>query len=255
MDLRIFLPFEADIAKSSEGQGERYIKGYASTPELDRQNEEVLQKGLDISEFIQYGWFNYNHDNSKIIGYPDKQNTRIDSKGFYVEGSLIKGIPLAEQVWELAKALQKSNAPRKLGFSIEGKIINKGEQGQISKAKVYNVAITPNPVNPNATWEVLAKSFASDASPLIKAMEAGYETNIGDTNNGGVLKAESLESAFSILSETIDDDGKAEKKMEELRGLLDKKVLTNSEVILYLQLYQGLSRKQALGIVSQAKNN
>ena len=129
LNVSFFVPFEIDLEKSADGEGERRIRGYASTPVLDRQNEEVLQKGLDISDFLNYGWFNYDHDNSRIIGYPDKQNTRIDGKGFYVEGTILKGVALADQVWELAKALQKSGAPRRMGFSVEGKILEKTDGG------------------------------------------------------------------------------------------------------------------------------
>ena len=252
MSLKFFLPFEIDMAKSSDGEENRYIRGYASTPALDRQNEEVLQKGLDISEFLEHGWFNYDHDNSKIIGYPNKQNTRVDGKGLYVEGSILKGVRLADEVWELAKALRASNSPRKLGFSIEGKVLSKNKEGKILKAKIYNVAITPSPVNTDATWEILAKSFGNDSTPLVKA-EAGYETNIGDTNNGGVLKAESLESAFSILSQVIGGEGEAKSKFIQLRELLLSKSLTEKESILYLQLYKGLSKNQAIKIIKETK--
>jgi len=251
LHVSFFVPFEIDLEKSADGEGERRIRGYASTPVLDRQNEEVLQKGLDISDFLNYGWFNYDHDNSRIIGYPDKQNTRIDGKGFYVEGTILKGVALADQVWELAKALQKSGAPRRMGFSVEGKILEKTDGGRIVKAKVYNVAVTPSPVNPDATWEIMAKAFISDTDYIKKAMEAGYEVHDGDTDDGGVLKAESLESAFSIISYTLGKNEKAKELYAKLRELLLGKSLNLPESVLYLQLYKGLSQRQAEALANK----
>ena len=253
MSLSFFLPFEIDISKGSSGEENRYIRGYASTPTLDRHNEKVLQKGLDISDFLEHGWFNYNHDNAKIIGYPDKANTRVDSKGLYVEGTILKGVQLADDVWELAKALRSSNSPRKLGFSVEGKVLSKNTQGKILKAKIYNVAITPNPVNTDATWEILAKSFGSDSTQLSKATEAGYQANIGEINNGSSLKAESLESAFSVLSQALSGKDEAKERLIQLRELLLSKSLGKQETVLYLQLYKGLSRKQAMQIVEESQ--
>ena len=92
-----------------------------------------------------------------------------------------------------------------MGFSIEGKTLARDAQGRITRAKVYNVAVTSNPVNTTCTWDALVKSFSTDldsvtSTEVTKAMEAGYSTNIGEVNNGASLKTESLESAFRILA-------------------------------------------------------
>ena len=120
-----------DIVKSNnenEDEQEWRIGGYASTADEDRQGDEIVQKGLDISDFVNYGFFNLDHRNDVVLGYPDKDKCRIDSHGFYVEGLLLKGVESARHMWEAAVALKKSNAPRKLGFSVEGK------QAEIEKA-------------------------------------------------------------------------------------------------------------------------
>src|SRR6185312_16676912 len=155
-DFRFFL--EADLAKSSDTEDRRIIRGYASTESEDRQGESLVQKGLDISDFVNHGYFNYDHDNSIIMGYPFASKCRVDDKGLWVEGELLKGIPEADRMWDLAIALKKSNAPRKVGFSIEGKVINR-EGNKILKAKIYNVAVTANPVNTTCSWDAVVKSF------------------------------------------------------------------------------------------------
>lgn len=253
-ELYFFVPFEVDLSKSQSKCEERRIRGYASTPDKDRQNEQLVQKGLDISDFVDFGWFNYDHDNSIIIGYPDKDNTRIDSHGFYVEGELLKGVEMADKVWDTAVALQKSNAPRRMGFSVEGKVLERGQDGKILKAKVYNVAITPNPINPKSTWDAIVKSFAEGAE--IIGASAGYSTVVGDENSGGVLKKESLEDSLKNLSYLIGSDHVAQMKLRELRDCLNCRQLTKAEAIVYLQISKGLSRLQAEKVCDQYyKNN
>lgn len=227
-----------DVVKSEGAStGEWRIGGYASTPNEDRQGDEIIQKGLDISDFVDHGWLNYDHNSEIILGYPDKGKCEVTKKGFYVEGILLKDIPQSKTIWETAIALQKSGSDRRLGFSVEGKILKKNDLGQIVKAKVYNVAVTPNPVNTDCTWSALVKSFTTNADDLSKALEAGH----GDANGSPVIP-ESLESAFRTLSYAIGDDAESKLHMDTLKArLLHKQNITKSETILYLQLVKGLS--------------
>ena len=79
-----------DIVKSDNPDtAEWRIGGYASTSDEDRQGDEIIQRGLDISDFVNYGYFNLDHKNDVIVGYPDKEKCRIDSKGFYCHGTLM----------------------------------------------------------------------------------------------------------------------------------------------------------------------
>src|SRR5260221_14723608 len=124
----VFVPGVVEILEKAEGDSDpelRRIGGFCSTEDLDRQGEIVVQKGLDFDEFVKFGYFNDNHkqDISAVLGYPDLAELR---KGrWWTEGKLITGYGPADRVWELAKALHKSKAPRKLGFSIEGKVLER----------------------------------------------------------------------------------------------------------------------------------
>lgn len=231
-----------DILKSSgAAQSEMRIGGIASTADTDRDGDKIIQRGLDIQEFVDSGWFNYDHDNTKILGYPDKSKCEVTPRGLYVEGVLLKGVPLAESVYQTAIALQQSNAPRKMGFSVEGKVTEKDALGRIVKAKIYNVAITANPVNTNCTWDVLRKSFV-DPETVDKALTAGH----GDSN-GSVLIPEDLEHALKVLTYAIGDDDVAKSHMQALEEALrkNKDGLTKSQYTLYLQVAKGYSREQA----------
>lgn len=237
-----------DIVKSENPDSNEWrIGGYASTSSEDRQGDEIIQKGLDYSDFVNFGWFNFDHDNSKILGYPDKDRCRVDNRGFYVEGTLLKGIELAKNLWDTAVALKKSGAPRKLGFSVEGKVLKRNTLGQIVKAKVYNVAITANPVNPTCTFDALVKSFTSDQSDIEKALEAGHMDG-----SGSMLIPESLESAFKTLSYAIGDDEESRLHMDALKQRLSKRTdITKSELTLYFQLTKGLSFADAASLVNK----
>lgn len=249
-DFQVFVEAEPDIVKSG-GQKKRIIRGYASTPSADRQGESMVQKGLDISDFVKSGWLNYDHDNTIILGYPT-EGTRIDDNGLWVEGELLDGVPMADQLWDLALSLQKSNAPRRLGFSIEGKVLER-RGDTIVKAKIYNCALTPNPVNSEATWEAVVKSFdpGSDID-VTKALEAGHATTPGAQTNGGAIRKESLDSGIKVLAENLGDVSFWQNMRSTLANGGD---VSKNEMVVYLQLAKGLSRDESETVLTQYNQN
>lgn len=242
---KFFVTADIDL-KKSESEGKHVIRGYASTPDPDRQGDTILQDGLDIKEFVKSGFLNYDHDNRYILGYPT-ENTKIDSKGFFVEGILLNN-PLAEQMWNLAVDLQKSKAPRRIGFSVEGRILQKSGS-RIEKATIYNVAITTNPVNAKATWDAVVKSFTSDQSKedMSKALEAGYGTSPASQSNGSSMRVEDLERAIHNLSYNLDNDAFWVDVKSQLAS--SEQPFTKSDAVVYLQLAKGLSREEAKRII------
>ena len=171
----------------------RPIGGWCSTEALDRQDEVVVAKGLDFGEFVAFGHFNDNHKQgtAEILGYP--RTALLKGNRWYTEGNLLTGYAPSDKVWELAKALRKSNAPRRLGFSIEGKVMERDRGNKIVRAKVRNVAITNCPVNTECTWDILTKAFASPErveEAQHKALAAGHGLRV---NAGAALRTEDLE--------------------------------------------------------------
>ena len=158
--------FEVEVfQKAGPGDQDWRIGGIVSTDGLDRQGERLIQEGLDFGPFLKGGWFNDNHDSAtaSAVGYPTRADLRTfpdGRKGWYVEGYLLKGYDRAQQLWELANALQKSD--RRLGFSVEGSIIERDitDPKTVRKAIVREVAITRCPVNTDTRLNVLAKSLA-----------------------------------------------------------------------------------------------
>lgn len=222
--MKFFVPVH--VAKSEHGTGEMRIGGFASTPDLDKENERVMQDGLDISEFLNHGFFNHDHDNTIILGYPDKEKTKITPEGFYVEGVLYDS-PEAIRIWNTAVAMEKSKSPKRLGFSIEGRALERDSEGKILKAKVTNVAITPTPVNPNATWNAIVKSMSTSL----------------DSGAGKPLIKESLEGAKMYLNKLEEGDTQAIESLNYLTDRLNKST-DIEDVKLYLMLVKGLHGRE-----------
>lgn len=217
-EFRVFLPDVQFIEKSEEAHNSRQIQGIMSTSSLDRQGERVLAKGLDISEFLEHGHFNDNHsqDTSAIVGYPEKAwyeksiktGDGKDTEGWVCKGYVLKGTARADGIWDLAKSLSKT-PDKRLGFSIEGKVVRRNNK-VIEKASIRHVAITNCPVNTEATWNVLAKSFCSE-DYAVKSLMAGY-------GGGGGPAAQSGGSALGGESLDSDDDAR-DKKSRKKRTL------------------------------------
>jgi len=186
----VWQPNSVNFLKS-EGRddGKWHIGGFASTGEEDRQGEEVLQKGLDFSEFIQFGWYNDNHQQHAAagIGIPELAEYK-KGQGWYTEGYLLKNVSRAVEVYNLAKALEAEAPHRHLGFSIEGKILER-LGNKIVKAIIRNVAITGSPVNTSCSWGLVAKSFADDITA--KALTVGHARV--PESGGRILVPEDLE--------------------------------------------------------------
>lgn len=203
----VFVPKSVYILKSEDIENTRPIGGFCSTEDLDRQQEIVVAKGLDFSEFVKYGYYNDNHkqDTASVLGYPRK--AKLINKRWYTEGNLIKGYEPADKIWELAKALQANDSPRRLGFSIEGKVLQRDNKNRILKAKVRNVAITNCAVNPNCTWQILAKAFGEESQidQINKALFATHQKP--SYASGSALRKQSVETDTETESEIKRDTG------------------------------------------------
>lgn len=208
---------EVGLVKSLDGLGTDapwLIQGLASTATRDQQGEVVLVKGLDLTYLNQgKGTFNWNHygdkDPSSVIGIIT-ENQRTDANELHVKGKLLKHLPKAQAAYNLLKALDAEGEQRRMGMSIEGKVLHR-ENKVIYKAWVKAVALTMDPVNQD-TYVSFAKSFsgaeyvpqeeswmsAVDADTLERALSIAAT---GEAGMGGrsILSDESLEAAVKNL--------------------------------------------------------
>ena len=220
-DVRFEVPV---ISKAHDETKRRYLKGVASTPTKDLQDETVVQKGMDLRYFLQYGFLNDDHKPGpeNKVGEPTHAEIKQvkDSGGNSLTGMWLEGFLWpegahegADHIWTLAKALKKADSNRKMGFSIQGKVLRR-EGSKIIKAWIQDVAVTISPVN-TGTWlelvEDIDKSlirtveekdflFKSISTPICdseemieelenKALSAGYGSAIG---------TESLEESLKV---------------------------------------------------------
>lgn len=206
MQPRFTFEFEFEtFEKAGAPRGrERRIGGIVSTDDLDKQQETLIQEGLDFGPFLKGGWFNDNHakETGAAVGYPEFAELRDlpgGRKGWYVEGYLLKGTQRADEIWELATALERSGSGRRLGFSVEGNILERdaADPRTVRRAIVREIAVTRTPVNDQTDLRVLAKSLVvgTPAAP----------------GNAAPLQVESLES-----KEDPEDQKKKKRKARAL---------------------------------------
>ncbi len=205
------LPVEMELRKGEAGD-RRIIRGYASTERMDQDGEVILQSGIDFSPLLKSGFLNYDHQYKNvagaklpiIIGYPIRAEIR--DKGLWVEGELLKSdnpvcvseqVKLADEMWELGMALQKSGT-RSLAYSVEGAVLER-KGNKIVKSVVRHLAVTHKPVNPEATVELFAKAMGCSITADRQQHAMEYACGHHDME-----KAMSTVSAGPMLRENLD---------------------------------------------------
>lgn len=203
---------EASSKKSSDGR--RWICGIASTADKDLQNEVVEQSGLDLSYFLKHGYLNNDHKPGfkNKVGQPTE--AKLTKDGLWIKGFLFKNHETADEIWELMNALDASGAQRKIGFSIQGKVV-KREGNVIKRAFLTDIAVTPSPVN-TSTWAEIVKSLGS----------ASWDTSSEDEEKA-LTSSSAVSSTESLDSSTQEDTSKS---------------LSFDEAVASIQLASGLSR-------------
>lgn len=251
----MFVPIDIteSINKSNENPNDKswYLSGYATTPDLDLQDDIIDPNGIDISHFIEHGYINYEHQQGGEykIGAPT-DGTHIDPNvGLYVEAKLYKGNPYAKSIWDLANNIAKSGIERKLGFSIEGYAKQRDKQDPriIKSTYITNVAVTTNPANPNATWDAFMKSFLT-----------GFGVSPDTQTDAGALRTESFGRSLYNLSfayKNLQDPKEFNKVWKEVGGYLDSiDRYTPESAVVFLQLSKGVSRNEAVAMIDKIMN-
>ena len=161
--VRLWTEFDVDLEKAgdAEERGRGAIRGVASSESVDQDGEVVIQKGIDWSWFSQHGFFTLEHPMHamNIIGEPLKiEHTEIDGvPTTLVKGELYLTDPVGKAVYEKAVAMRKAGGQRRLGMSIEGRVLER-DGGTIKRSDVRSIAISPQPRNKDAWFEPLAMS-------------------------------------------------------------------------------------------------
>lgn len=138
----------------------RWIQGIASTEDRDLQDEIVVQNGIDTSYFLKYGYINDDHKPGPEHKVGEPVEARATKAGLWIKAFLYKGggNERSDYWWELMQTLERSDAKRKVGFSIQGKVTRRAGKS-ILKCWLQDIAITASPVN-TKTWAEIVKSLS-----------------------------------------------------------------------------------------------
>ena len=218
-----------DLVDPTTGERIMRLGGIASTSDEDSDGEFLDPKGFDIKPLITSGMVNWHHQAKEhpdtIIGEPSKAEIRPE--GLYLETDLYPSSKVACDVWELANTLEKDSKTRRLGYSIEGKVLkrksndkNSPDYKHIEKAVITGVAITHMPKNPK-TFANIIKGEIDDDFNEDEEKEKKNEEKALDTENGAALKKESVDSKLKVTTFTKAEV--LEKLFKDIPGISIKK--------------------------------
>lgn len=228
---QFWMPVTAlDVSKSSKGKdGKRWIQGIASTNARDLQGEIVDQNGIDFSYFLKNGYLNDDHKPGPEHKVGQPTEAKVTKNGLWIKGFLFNNHRKADEYWELMNALTASDASRKVGFSIQGKVKRRNGK-EIAECWIQDVALTPAPVN-TTTWAEIVKSLRTEKDFDKSVSElAGEDEEKALTAGGSPLVPESLEGGI--------------KKDRT------NKSLTYDETVDYLQKSHGLNEEAAVAVAN-----
>lgn len=193
---KFWVPAEIEKGKKdAKGKEKWKFKGIASTADVDTDGEVLQPEGFDLSYFLSDGFVNWNHQSknnpSAIIGEPTM--AEVVPEGLYVETELYQDSLVASSVWDLGKILDKASSNRKLGFSIEGKVVERdpNDDKKVTKAKITGLAITPSPKNKSTFADIVKGTVTGEL------FEGEWEYEL--------LKGENIEGEFIV--DITDENG------------------------------------------------
>lgn len=266
-----FVP--ADIEKSKNAKGEEVMKigGIASTSSVDADGEVLDPQGFQLDYLLQNGYLNWHHqaksDPNAIVGEPTR--AEITKDGLYIEGELYRDSKVAQGIFDLAKTLESRNSKRRLGFSIEGQVIERDpiDNSKVLSAKITGVAITPTPKNPNTLMNIIKGHYNEIKEPLSEEssdanggstcilLKNGDKVIIDDLCNVQVVKATTTASSSAIIAESVDGNVKnQEEKLEIDKSYSTFRNLTDTKAFEYIFQVIGPDIEKAQIILNLCKN-
>lgn len=252
-----FVPVQLVKSESiGDKESKRFIQGIASTDDTDLQNEIVVQHGMDTAYFLKYGYINDDHKPGPEHKVGEPTECRSTKAGLWIKAFLFKGHDRANYWWELMQSLEESGATRKVGFSIQGKVLRRAGNS-ILKCWLQDIAITCSPVNTH-TWAEVVKSLSKERwcihpwKSLEKACKGCPGNASCDTSLPAMIsKKEDEEKALAAGSiggrALIPQSLEGSAKVQTYKGLPDQVSRKDAEE--YLILNKGYTAKTAAAVV------
>lgn len=254
-----FIPIESnELEKASKKTGTaRYenmvVQGVASDSSVDTDDEVLEPNGYQLDRFMKYGFINYDHrakDNPKyFIGEPTEAKVKNDK--FYVKGKLYKSNKIARDLWDTMIMLKNADSKRKVGWSIEGKALERDLQNpkRIKKALITGVALTLNPKNANSYADVVKGEQSEDFINYQYEIEKSNK----EANRGKITYLVDITDHSKGIRYTIDKD--LHLKVEKAISTETAKPLIKEDLERKLKILPFGAVKKALVNVAKGKNN
>ncbi len=150
-----------DITKGSEEWYKNmYVQGQASSTDQDTDGETLEPSGYVLDRFLKSGLLNYEHLGKKSASYYIGEPTAavVKNNKFFIKGWLWEKSEKARDLWDTMHVMAESGSKRKVGWSIEGKALQRDPMNEkrIIKALITHCALTFSPKNAN-TWADIVK--------------------------------------------------------------------------------------------------
>lgn len=249
------------------GEEQMLLGGIASTADEDSDGEFLDPKGFDIKPLLKSGMVNWHHQAKTcpgtIVGEPTKAEIRKD--GLYIETKLYPSSSVARDIWQLAQTLEEDSSTRRLGYSIEGKVLERKSNDKsspdykkITKAVITGVAITHQPKNPKTFANIIKGEIDDDLDEEDdeKEIEKNKEKKKQEDKyyEGVNLKEKSLDTAEGkpLIKEDLDRKlknvtfGKSdvmERLFQDIPGISIEKA---KEVYILIQKISNMKKKNSI---------
>ena len=255
-DFNFFIGADSEeLIKASNGKKENIynnmlIQGVASDSSVDTDREVLEPNGFVLDRFIKLGFINYDHrgkdDPRYFIGEPVE--AKVKNNKFIVKAKLYKDNPIARNLWDTMIMLKKSGSSRKVGFSIEGKALERDPQNQkrITKALITGLAATLNPKNGNSYADIVKGEYRK---PLIDQYEYDVLKSVDGnikSNRGEITYLIDITDKETGIRYTVDKD---------LRIKVEKAISTETAAPLIKEDLENKLKKLPFGVVSKSLKN
>ena len=223
------------------------IECVASTPDRDITGETLDIGGADISPLLdKRGYLNSDHKNdfSHVVGrvldakkimkaddcdtvsqlnyWKDLQRPFIWAKGEIWNGV---GHKEADAIASVYKFYMGKNEAPPVKISVEGKTLERGEDGSLKRTLIKGLALTLHPCNRTTRSEVVQITKSEGAPDSLVKSESAVIPNFIEVQEGSLEKLYQLAvTARELLRETRETLSKAETKGYRLKspGLLKR---------------------------------
>lgn len=204
--------------KKAQDGDDRLIEGYATTEAVDRMGEVVSLKAVKaaLKEYRQFPVIYADHKPPPVA---EATKLSIDDTGLMVKSKFYNNTQASEEAWQLVQ--QGGYRAYSIGGwvdEIEWKEVNGEEIPHIIGLSIGEISLTGAPANPEALFEVIAKSIGPKEE----------ESNMTDTEETPETPEEVEETPTEL--ETLQKDvSELKGAIGDLKELITKGMTETSE--------------------------